>query len=401
MSTAQRVREPTRRPITRAEERRRADRVQLVERVRYVNNRTSGLRNGSLVMSIVAIIAMLVVVICFMTDVHQVSFYRAGLLSLHGIFAVLVFSTYVDQERIDFSFSLVAGFFALFADLLVAIVGTIRLVNCGHETPGSDVDLFICSNEPTASLIVPIVAWILFLLAAVQIVVLFVWLGRRINYLSSLANRVLFNRRDAERRRREAGPLQRDIQTSGGTPYAGLTRDAALYDESERSVRVNRRPTEITAGSAALRYMNMVLGVLLALIVLFIVIVNGIYLNEVSFYRAALLIVPAHLAGALLAYFGTLRIAWRGVLIFFALASCVSAIWAVVCEMARYVRCVSDSAAPEGQIEQLICDEESWRGAVWPITSIIVALISVVALIGALYSFCSPQGRRVRRSVVM
>lgn len=346
-------------PITRSA----ARSAKLRSRVRFSVSKTFVYRVVVAILAVLSVLGMLAVVFASLTDVDSGAFYRSALFSFHGVAAMMAISAVIDQEIFDLRSTVVFSVLTFALDLFVLVVEMIRHFSCPSGV--TQLDVAICANSPSRSAVVPWVALALTILALVMTILTGVWQTRRVAELRSIARLALLN------------------AVTNGTVFRE-SMDAQI--ESERTRRLTQRQRriarELTTGAGIFRA---VVAVLLLLSVLLVVALNIVFFRTAAFYRGAFLIVPAHLAGCMFAFFGRTPNWWRWITLVFALLSLGSALTATVYEWRRYVKCLRGEPFAK-QIEEDICTQEGFLGAVWPIVSLIVALLSLLAAVSVILS---------------
>ena len=341
--------------------RERTDRLR--SRVRFSVSRTFVYRVVVGIIAVVSILGALAVVGGSLSDLGSGAFYRSSLLSVHGFLAMMLLSAVVDQELFDLRTSLIFGVLAFALDLFLTVVELIRHFSCPSGV--TQLDIAICLNSPTLSNILPWVALALTVLSLTSVILVGLWQSRRVAELRAVARLALLN------------------AVQNGSIYRE-TMDAQI--ESERSALYTRRQRriarELTTGAGIFRA---IVAVLLLVTVLFIVVLNTVYFRAGAFYRGALLIVPAHLAGCMFAFFGKTPNWWRWLTLVFGLLSLASALTGASVEWPRYIKC-SNGPPFTTQIEEDICTQDGFLGAVWPIVSLVVGLLSILAVVSVVMS---------------
>ena len=309
--------------------------------LRKIRRNTRIFRAIVAVLSVVAVLAMIGVVVASLFDLNGAAFYRSAWLCLHGIFAMTAISAVTDEDFFDFVTAIVAGNLAIFTDVFLAVIELTRHYGC--PLPGTTpLDVSICINSPGLSAVLPWVALLLFLLALAAVILLFVW-------LSYHTVSVELRKRLAEQSREKLG---KSLLTWRGAFRA-------------------------------------IVAVLLLVAVLLVVIVNMRYPYGAAFYHGAFMIIPAHLTGCLFAYFAHTPGWWKILTIIFGVLSTASAVLGAIFDWPRYLRCWNGDPITL-QVEQIICADESWRGAILPWTLIVVAALSVLAIIAVALSPSNP-----------
>lgn len=346
-------------PITRSA----ARTAVLRSRVRFSVSKTFTLRVVVGILAVLSVLGMLAVVFGSLTDLESAAFYRSALLSVHGVAAMMAISAVVDQELFDLRSVIGFSVLAFMLDIFVTVVEMIRYFSCNGGA--TQLDISICLQSPSRSAILPFTALALTILALAITILTGLWHSRRVNELRAIARLALLN------------------AVSNGTVFRE-SMDAQI--ESERSrlllARQRRIARELTTGAGIFRA---IVAVLLLLSVVTIIGFNLVAFRAAAFYRGAFMIVPAHLAGCMFAFFGRTPNWWRWLTLVFALLSIASALTASVKEFPRYLKCLRGEPFSK-QIEQDICTQEGVLGGVWPVLSLIVAFLSLLAAISVILS---------------
>ena len=280
-------------------------------------------------LALISILLMAAVVIISFIYPSLVSNYRAGLLTMHGILAMQILSAGLDQEFLDFVLALVASFFAIVADFAAMIFSWISVTSCS-----TDIDYFICTNEPSLRYVMPVISTVLSVFVVVHFISLIYWF---------IIERKLLGDK--------APKLELAIVVAGGRTFLTLLQ---------------------------------IFSVIGCFSLIALTGINIAFIYEVSFYRAVFLIIPAHLYGTQLAFFGSIPRSWRTAVLVFSLASLISTVYGAILEFPRFFRCILSSSAPSGQIETVICNEESWRGYMVPLMLLLAIIFSVVTFVAVL-----------------
>jgi len=344
----------------------------LKSRVRFSVSRTFLFRVLVGILAGLSVVGALVVVGAAVSDLDSGAFYRSAILSVHGFMVMMALSAVVDQELFDLRSTLIFAVLAFALDLFVAVVELIRHYSCPSGV--TQLDIAICLNSPSLSAIVPWVALAFTLTALLILILTGVWQSRRTAELRAIARLALLN------------------AVNNGTVFReGMDAQIEAERASLATRRERRIARELKTGSGAFRA---VVAVLLLITVIFIVALNTVYFRGGAFYRGALLIVPAHLAGCMFAFFGRTPNWWRWLTLVFAVLSLASALTAAVVEWPRYLKCVNAEPFTK-QIEEEICAQEGFRGAVWPIVSLVVGLLAILAAVSVIMSTSSTRSARV------
>lgn len=339
--------------------------------------RTSSVASGALrvllgILSILSILAMLSIVVFHLLDTHSGLFYRSSWLSFHGITAVVALSAVVDKELLDLRMTIGFGIFALISDGTLALFEFIRDADC----PGgvTQLDIAICAAAPSRS---TVYVWIVFglaIAALLKLIVAGVWLARRTRELRLQAQYVLYK---SARTQRES----MDAQIQRATMHNYTAGEAAAQ----------------TALNSSGGVLQLIMAVLMLLVCLFIVAVNGVGFRSGAFYQGPFLIVPAHLVGALLGFFGRTPMWWRFVVGLFALLSVASSAAAAIIGWPQFVTCLS-SGTFSRQIDRDVCIQDGlFFSAAAPLAFTAAAIFSLVSLVVPflLRRRTSRRGRRV------
>lgn len=322
-------------------------------RLRVSVSTTFALRVVGGVLAGLSVLAMLAIVGASLTDLSAGTFYRSALLAVHGFFAMTVLSAAVDQEMFDLRSALTLSVLAFAADLFLAIVELLRWAAC----PGgvSQLDIAICAQAGALHGLLPWLSLALALVSVALFVLLSMWMVRRRRELRHFARLALRN------------PV-RD------------TMDAQIQQQQHHrrllGARQRRIARELSTPAGVFRA---VVAVFLVAIVATVVVMNIANFRGASFYRGALLIVPAHLAGAMFAFFGSTPGWWRWLTLVLAVLSLASAVTAAIVEWPRYLN-------PALQIELDIVAQEGFFGIVWPVLSTVAALFSLLAAVSVIMS---------------
>jgi len=354
----------------------RAARVaKLRSRVRYSVSQTFIYRVLVGILAGLSVVGALVVVFTNLFNLDSGAFYRASLLSIHGFTVMMALSAVVDQELFDLRTTLAFSVLSFAINLFLAVVGLIRHYGCPNGV--TQLDVAICLNSPQLSAITPWVALAFTIVSLLILLLTGVWQNRRVAELRSIAKLALYN------------------AVNNGTVFRS-SMDAQIEAERQSlfNARQRRISRELTTGAGVFR---VVVAVLLLVTVIFIVALNTIFFRGGAFYRGSLLIVPAHLAGCMFAFFGKTPNWWRWLTLVFAVLSTASAVVAAIFEWPRYVKCINADPFTK-QIEEEICDQEGFRAAVWPIVSLVVGLLSILAAVSVVLS--TRRSRQATATVV-
>lgn len=298
---------------------------------------------------------MVAVTVVHYLNLQEGLLYRASWLSFHGVGAMAVISATIDQELLDLRIALVFSILAALADGGLAVVELLRQFACPMGV--TQLDIAICAATPTLSVVWAWVSVAMAALAVLQSILVAIWLSTRTGELRSLARYALLNAiRDGEAGTRRAADAQIEKR---------------VYRGERRAMRA------LSRGGGAFRG---VLTVLLLICVAFVAVVNGVAFRSGAFYRGALVIVPAHLVGAMFAFFGRTPTWWRWVCFVFALLSLLTSVTGVVLGWPRFARCLSASYTL--QIERDICVQGGvFLAIAMPVASTLIAVLSLLAAI--------------------
>lgn len=323
-------------------------------RVRYAVSRTFVWRVLSAIVAALTVAALIAITVLFALDTDSAVYYRAAALSINGFVAVVAISGAVDQQLFDLGSLVVFGVIALFIDIFVAIVELSRYFRCPNGA--TQLDVATCGDSGAMAFITLVVL----LLTLLQLIFAVLWYLRYRAQLNTIRSVRLYN----------------------------AVRNGTLYKRSMNAqIECERRNMLMTTRAAASRstasIVRRVVAVALLITLAFVVVVQLIYFRRGFFYRGALLLVPAHLAGAMYVYFGATPRWWRWLTLVLAIASLALTIWMMVLEWTRYARCVNNEPLFV-QIESDICNQDGFRGIIPPIVASVYALLSLVAIVAVL-----------------
>ena len=337
--------------------------ARLRSRVRYSVSKTFTYRVIVGILAALSVAGMLTVVFSSVADLDSAAYYRSALFSFHGIAAMMAISAVVDQELFDLRSTIVFSVVAFALNVFLAVVELMRHYTCPNGA--TQLDISICADSPGRSALMAWISLALALLALAMTILAGVWQTRRVAELRAIARLALLN------------------AVANGSEFRE-SMDAQIESERTRLAlaRQRRIARELTTGAGIFRA---VVAVLLLLSVLLMVVLNVVYFRSAAFYRGALLIVPAHLAGCMFAFFGRTPNWWRWITLVFAILSLASALTAAIVDWPRYYKCLRGEPFTK-QIEEDICTQEGFLVGVWPIVSLVVALLSILAAVSVILS---------------
>lgn len=317
-----------------------------------VSNGTA--RTVSLIFSIAAIVGMVAVTILHYTALDSGVFYRAVWLVLHGLgaTATVAAARYEEIDNIRLAFVLSAA--AALAGIVLVIFEWVRDAACPLGV--TQLDVAICAASPTLSVVWPALATAITALLLLNAISTFAWMSNR---SAALLEEMMLS------------VYKKGLQDKKRTSCATTLQMASLL-RKKRTKRVSKNGFRIA------------IGIFLTLNVLFIGITSAVFPRSGAFYRGALAIVPAHFAGALLAYVGRPSVQyWRWVGAAFGILSLVTGVTALVIEWPRFARCLSGTFA--SQIERDICVQGGvFLSVAMPAASSLLVLLCVLGVISVL-----------------
>lgn len=321
-------------------------------RVRYAVSRTFIWRVLSAIVGVLTALALIAITILFALDTDSGVYYRAVALSINGFVAVLALSGAADQQLFDLGSLVVFSVIALFVDIFMAIVELSRYFRCPNGA--TQLDVATCDDSGAMAFI----SLAVLLLTVLQLVFGVLWYLRYRAQLRTIARVRLYN------------------AVQNGTI---LKRSMNAQIECETRAALMRSAAPRSTASLVRR----IVAVLLLITMASAVVVQLIYFRRGFFYRGALLLVPAHLAGAMYVYFGRTPNWWRWLTLALAIASLGLSIWMMVLEWTRYARCVNNEPLFV-QIESDICNEDGFRGIIPPIIATVYAVLSLASIVAVL-----------------
>ncbi len=322
-------------------------------RVRYAVSRTFVWRVLSAIVAVLTVLALLAVTVLFALDTDSAVYYRAAALSLNGFVAVVALSGAADQQLFDLGSLVVFSVLALFVDIFLAIVELSRYFRC----PNGSTQLDVATCDDSAPL--AFIALGVLLLTLLQLVFAVLWYLRYRAQLRTIAKVRLYN------------------AVRNGTVFK-RSMNAQIECETRAALVRNAAPRSTAS------LVRRILAVILLVTVVFVVIIQLIYFRRGFFYRGALLLVSAHLAGAMYVYFGLTPRWWRWLTAFLAAGSLALSLWATIIEWSRYARCANNEPLFV-QIESDICNQDGFLGIVPPIIATVYAVLSLASLVAVLF----------------
>jgi hypothetical protein len=241
------------------------------------------------------------------------------------------------------------------------------------------VDQQICLGEPSLGSLVMYFAWALTLIALLQTIINFVWLGR-------------INAANAAKVACAATEIEARFTASNARVAGGSQRWNFLASGQKEVVVTAALVTEHHMGSPWLTTAHKTLGIVGLVVFAAATIIQMIDMRDVAFYRGVLLVVGAHSVGASLGVFGAVPKYWPWIIVVFGLAGAVFALIAMIYDIGRQARC----GAPVGPYELAICTTSGWEGYVVPVESSLVFLLTLLSTVFGVWSLATARRLRLK-----
>jgi hypothetical protein len=265
------------------------------------------------------------------------AFFRAVLLSMNGIFAVNLLSLWFDRPRyelFDVYTAIIIGILTILVDAYLLVTELQRVFDCPTGMEHGPLSQLICNSFASQQAIVPWFSVAVVLLFAIGLLMLAIW------YYTNKPK---------------------------STTNDGRSRLKKIRESFKESSNI------AIAVIAAIMILVIIATVFISLFP-----VNGTFMA--AMYRGTFLIIPAHYAGAELAFFALTPPSWTIICLVFGFLSLASLIIGMILELPRMIHCSLGTGTPT-VLDQGICNNEGWLAFWLPSVYVFLTILGVVTLI--------------------
>lgn len=349
-----------------------SDQLQLL-RYREGLLKPTGFRNATFGAAIVSGLVLLATFVCqAVNDIingasnANPALYRATLLIAAALFTASAFSVYADQEWFDFMTAIIFGIAAIVFDIILVFLEVERWIDCSTLPTVND---YICTNFPSWVYAMPVIAIIELVVNAAMIVLVLLWYHY---YKQFVAIEERIGLPPQVSLSAQATPEERSVALAEVEKEE--EEDNPLYKTTRSEARMQAQHNWVDTTLAVIAIIELVVLVPVAFIAL-------AYSDRAAFYRGAYLLMPALSAGAEFAFLFVVRTAWRWFYLVLAVIALISEIIGLVYEWPRYQSCFFGTATAANIIDNNICEDDGWLAGVIPVSLLILAILTVLAII--------------------